>query len=112
VPLLEGRSPGEWRHVALVEHQGHDGDRKDPDMPAPHSGNPPTYAALRLEDALYVEYASGAKEYYDLKEDPFELDNVVARLPAARAQSLYEILHENQTCQGTQACWRAQTRRP
>lgn len=38
--------------------------------------NPPTYQAVRTEDRLYVEYATGEKELYDLSADPYELENL------------------------------------
>jgi arylsulfatase A-like enzyme len=66
VPLLGGRSSG-WRHDFLVEHvEG----RAQPD--------PPTFCALRSERYLYVVYATGEQELYDLRDDPFELRNGVS----------------------------------
>jgi len=34
------------------------------------------YTALRTRHRLYAEYANGARELYDLKTDPFELQNL------------------------------------
>jgi len=36
----------------------------------------PALKALRTEDHLYVEYATGESELYDLEKDPYELHNV------------------------------------
>jgi arylsulfatase A-like enzyme len=35
----------------------------------------PAFKALRTEDHLYVEYATGESELYDLDKDPYELHN-------------------------------------
>ena len=62
VPLLRGAKPSlaSWRQDFLVEFY------------APPKA-PPTnqsYYGLRTQDTLYVEYASGEHELYDLKVDP------------------------------------------
>jgi N-acetylglucosamine-6-sulfatase len=36
----------------------------------------PPYRAVRTQRYLYVEYAAGERELYDLKEDPYELHNL------------------------------------
>jgi N-acetylglucosamine-6-sulfatase len=36
----------------------------------------PGLEALRTEEHLYVEYGTGERELYDLKTDPYQLDNV------------------------------------
>ena len=88
VPLLrDGRAAG-WRSTGLVEHHGPNNAADDPDKQTPASGNPPTYAALRGPDFTYVEYAGGAKEYYDRSTDPDELVNTAGKLPAERADPL------------------------
>ena len=46
-------------------------------VPNMGSGNPPTYEAIRTADFLYVEYATGEREYYDLQSDPLELNNII-----------------------------------
>jgi arylsulfatase A-like enzyme len=35
----------------------------------------PGLQAVRTEDRIYVEYETGESELYDLKKDPYELDN-------------------------------------
>ena len=44
---------------------------------------------MRTPDFLYVEYADGEKEYYDLKTDPYELDNIVDQLNPAELTLLH-----------------------
>ena len=38
------------------------------------SGSPTTYEAMRTDSFLYVEYADGEREFYEVRTDPFELD--------------------------------------
>jgi arylsulfatase A-like enzyme len=68
-PLL--RSPGGvagWRHAFVLEHM--------------EGTNPvPTYCGVRTDDEKYVRYATGEEELYDLRVDPYELQNVVATSP-------------------------------
>ncbi|MGN6609793.1 MAG: sulfatase family protein [Jatrophihabitans sp.] len=86
LPLLTGAHPA-WRAAALVEHQGPVQTPGDPDLQAANQGNPTTYAAIRTHRFLYVRYADGEREYYDLLRDPFELDNLARSLrPSRRAQ--------------------------
>jgi N-acetylglucosamine-6-sulfatase len=91
VPLLraESPSPDDWRQAFLVEAATELGgaeadptvDDGSPELPL--SGDPsperqwghPALEALRTEDGLYVEYESGERELYDLREDPYQLDN-------------------------------------
>lgn len=111
VPLLRGRPPAGWRREILVEHHGRVLDAGDPDLPTAGSGNPPSYEAIRTPDSLYVEYATGEREYYGLRRDPFELDNVVASLPPARLLALHRTLARIERCHGARACSRAERAR-
>jgi arylsulfatase A-like enzyme len=36
----------------------------------------PPYRAVRTRRYLYVEYATGERELYDLRKDPYELHNL------------------------------------
>jgi arylsulfatase A-like enzyme len=108
VALLHGRRPVNWRKEILVEHHGKVLDAGDPDLPTRGAGNPPSYEAIRTRDSLYVEYATGEREYYDLRRDPFELDNLAATLPPARLQRLDRALAVIESCHGARQCWRAQ----
>jgi N-acetylglucosamine-6-sulfatase len=36
----------------------------------------PRLEAIRTEEHLYVEYGTGERELYDLKKDPYQVDNV------------------------------------
>jgi N-acetylglucosamine-6-sulfatase len=65
VPLLRtGKTPPNWRQMALIEHHGPPDDPADPDQEKheKRSGdaNPPNYEALRSDTYLYVEYSNVA----------------------------------------------------
>jgi N-acetylglucosamine-6-sulfatase len=108
VALFGGGGGGDWRDAALVEHHHPIPNATDPDAPVPHGGNPPTYEALRMHGAMYVEYEGGEVGYYDLKRDPEELNNVAKDLPAAKRSQLHNALAANKACKGTESCWAAQ----
>jgi N-acetylglucosamine-6-sulfatase len=108
VPLLHGERVQGWRTVALVEHHGPVRDVRDPDLPAPRSGNPITYEAIRSRTALYVEYANGEREYHDLTSDPDELHNTFDSLASDRKAALHKMLSDAANCHGAKECWAAQ----
>jgi N-acetylglucosamine-6-sulfatase len=99
-----------WRRAALIEHHHSGPEKSDPDLPEPSSGNPPSYEALRSDDALYVEYDDTKNEvgFYDLTADSLELHNIAASMPPATRKRWHDVLHANATCQGAEACWAAQ----
>jgi len=103
-PLLRGEKVDGWRTVALVEHRGPVRNLADPDLPGPRSGNPTTYEAIRMATSLYVEYASGEKEYHDLATDPHELRNTYAALPDDRKAALHATLDAVRNCHDAASC--------
>ncbi len=107
LPLLHGGSGANWRTANLVEHHGPDTRADDPDLPAPGSGNPPSYEALRTDGYTYVEYVDGSREYYDLTRDPLELHNTVGTLSPARLGQLHAALARLANCHNGPACWTA-----
>jgi N-acetylglucosamine-6-sulfatase len=105
VPLLnDPTAPAGWPQGILVEHHGPDGASDDPDYPAHLSGNPDSYEALRLNGELYVEYANGQREFYDLTRDPYELDNTYADLSAATVDALHRELVRVENCHDAPVC--------
>jgi arylsulfatase A-like enzyme len=106
LPLLaDGKASG-WRQANMIEHRHVDPSPTDPDSQQPVEGNPPSYHAMRTRQFLYVEYAGGAKEYYDLSTDPNELDNIVGRLATTRLKQLHKQLTRLENCHGD-GCWKA-----
>ncbi|MFE2448451.1 sulfatase [Streptomyces sp. NPDC059426] len=102
--LMHGRTEDEWRQAVLVEHHHATSKKGDPDAAPKDSGDPPTYAAMRTDDSLYVEYADGEREFYALGSDPDQLTNRAASLSAAQRAALHHTLTALQRCQGAESC--------
>jgi N-acetylglucosamine-6-sulfatase len=84
-PLFGGETPSTWRQSLVIEGFGGTGD----DDADGARGEPvPPFAALRTNDALYVEYDSGERELYNLADDPGELENVVKRADQSTVANL------------------------
>jgi arylsulfatase A-like enzyme len=107
LPLLHRRPGANWRTANLIEHHGPDTRADDPDLPAPGSGNPPSYEALRTDTYTYVEYVDGAREFYDLTTDPHQLRNIAGTLDPARLRQLHAALGRLVNCHNGPACWAA-----
>jgi hypothetical protein len=60
----------------------------------------PPFSGLRGQYFVYVEYATGEVEYYNLANDPYELSNLAALLPAEKLRILREWLDRVRSCQG------------
>lgn len=108
VPLLHGAAPGDWRSAVLVEHHGPVNGPTDPDLPENGSGNPPSYEAVRTANAVYVEYADGEREYYDVAHDADELANTAGELSPAEQARLHTTLAAMEACHDADSCWKAQ----
>jgi arylsulfatase A-like enzyme len=109
---IHGGLPADWRTGVLIEHHGVGNRRNDPDDQPPLGGNPPSYEAIRTADYLYVDYVDGEREYYDLRSDPFELDNRYGSLPRAMRERLHAAARRQAQCSGTASCWAAQRALP
>lgn len=112
VRLLRGDTPRRWPNLALVEQHGplnarDDVPRLDPDFPKAGSGNPPSYAAIRSAGFIYVKYANGEREYYNLRTDPAELHNIAASLSPRRRRHLDRELSALENCSGATQCHHA-----
>jgi arylsulfatase A-like enzyme len=75
VPLLGGSWTGPWRRGVFLEYAG--------------DSHVPGWTAIRTADFLYIEYATGERELYDLtgrigEPDPYELHDRVSD-PAYRS---------------------------
>ena len=64
--LLSATSPDSWRSAFLIEHRRSANE-------GPFARLVHDYDAVRTANHLYVEYATGARELYDLTNDPYEL---------------------------------------
>ena len=56
---------------------------------------------------MYVEYANGEREYYDLDSDPYELTNIYPELSPDRVDALHTRLARMESCHGTASCRQA-----
>lgn len=70
IPLLQGDSPVDWRSSFLMEYYS--------DTVWPRTVNI-GYKGIRSERFKYIQYTelSGMDEFYDLKDDPYELKNQI-----------------------------------
>jgi N-acetylglucosamine-6-sulfatase len=89
-PLLRGEMSS-WRNAGLVEN------RSSPKL------RRPAYAGLITKETSYLEYNSGEKELYDLKVDPYQLQNIYQDADPALKENLARRLGALRTCEET-AC--------
>ncbi len=91
VPLLGAAPPPpeQWRGELLIEHW--------------FGGSPvpvPEYAGVRTRDHTWVEYATGERELYDLRADPFQLESRHGSADPALVQALSARVAALQDCRG------------
>ena len=77
IPLLGGTRPDGWRKSFLIEYYS------DTVFPRVRSMG---YKAVRTLEHKYIHYTDleGMDELYDLRNDPYEMKNIVAE-PASQA---------------------------
>jgi hypothetical protein len=56
------------RSSFLIEH-----------LTEPGQERPPTYCAIRNQNYSYTAYETGEEELYDMRSDPYQLENVADR---------------------------------
>jgi arylsulfatase A-like enzyme len=94
-PLLGG-APTLWRHDFFVQYR------------TKSHRNLPSFEGLRSTEYLYVEYATGEKELYDVREDPYEMHNLARTSAPALLAELSQRLSNLKHCAGA-ACRREST---
>jgi len=57
-----------------------------------------TYRGIRTDRFMYVEYNNGEIEFYDLVTDPYELENLSAKISPEILSSLHVWLGQLETC--------------
>jgi N-acetylglucosamine-6-sulfatase len=94
VPLLKGGVPSEWRTSFLIEY--------NTDTVFPRVVNM-GYRAIRTKRWKYIQYQDleGMDELYDLKLDPYEMQNAIEH--PASAMALKQLQVELKSLQATQA---------
>ncbi len=85
VSLLSANPPSftNWRSAFLVEN---------------YEWEVYEYRAIRTKDHLWVEYTSGERELYDLREDSYELTSLHETAPDGLKEDLSSRLDELRTC--------------
>ncbi len=111
-------SPQQWRQGFLVEDWGSDdqasallqhvalsGHALDPQLLEPpdpdqlqQAGPPADFFAIRTPRYTYVEYSDGELELYDLKQDPYELNNLAATADPGLLAQFSSWLKALKTC--------------
>jgi N-acetylglucosamine-6-sulfatase len=90
-PLLTNKPPQEWRNALLLESA--------------------SWSGVRTKRYAYYEYETGARELYDLQEDPYELKSIHQSADPALLSDLGARLEELKACSG-QRCRTAEDRGP
>lgn len=128
VPLLGSNPPPTdgWRQAFLVQHwaarvtqaaESARGVLEPPDQPtlflaqASQAHAMPEFQAIRTSDYLYVEYATGERELYDLRADPYELESLHATAEPSLITQLSGRLAELKSC-AAQSCRAAEDASP
>jgi arylsulfatase A-like enzyme len=60
----------------------------------------PAFVGLRTPLYAYIEYVTGERELYDLKKDPYQLQNIASEAPSALLQQLATQLAALRQCAG------------
>jgi len=69
------------------------------------------FRAIRTEKFIYIEYENGELEFYDLVNDPYELNNNASALDAKTLTSLHTWLEQLRACKA-EACRTAESTVP
>jgi hypothetical protein len=126
-PLWGVNPPGEWRQCFLIENgivtpqiqtraarrvantppellEPPDADDEQenatPTAVRPAAPGVPAYRGLRMSDYVYIEYVTGEKELYNIRNDPYELQNLAATADAALLAQFAARLKQMTTCAG------------
>lgn len=97
LPVLSASPPGldQWRRLVLIEHYSPAQGRRA------RAAAIPEYHALRAADVSYVEYATGERELYDLRNDPYQLQNIYQAADQGLVSTLRARLSALKRCTGT-----------
>ena len=82
-PVLSSSPPDSWREALLIEHLV--GSK---------------WTGLRTRTHTYIEHEGGDRELYDMREDPYQLENIHDRADGALLNTLEERLRGLKDCAG------------
>jgi len=85
--LSSSQQPAEWRKALVIETGNL--DRDSPVI---------AYRGVRTEKFIYVEYESAELEFYDLINDPYEMENLAGGLSEETLTTLHNWLEELKAC--------------
>ncbi|WP_028997435.1 sulfatase family protein [Azohydromonas australica] len=90
MPLFSGAGPARWRQSLLLESQ-------TPEVNSIYQ----SYVGLRTRSGkTFVRWDYGFNEYYDLRTDPYQLDNRVRTMPAELKSALVTQLRTLENASG------------
>lgn len=115
MPLLTGITPDNWRQAFLLERGLLDeaayapdvfvsagymsGLREPPDSPY-QAKQDRAYRGLRTDGYTFVQYGDGTLELYDLKADPYQLENIAGSASPSLVEKLQIWLDALRHCEG------------
>lgn len=108
LPCLTGKEVP-WRDGLLIEFGYIDEEAVNEALADPETDNllvdvaGGAFRAIRGADYVYVEYANGEIEFYDLVSDPYQLENLAGRLSAEKLAALHTKLDALKYCEA-QTC--------
>jgi arylsulfatase A-like enzyme len=91
VPLFASDPTVDWRQALLIEIGNLDFSKPSPIV----------YRGIRGKDSLYVEYLDNDRkelEYYNLQQDPYEMENKAASLTDMDLDQLHTLLEQLMAC--------------
>jgi arylsulfatase A-like enzyme len=113
LPLAEGEESTDWRKSFLIVgvsggHYAAAGGAEEPGTKYEQHHNPPRFDGIVTRRYRYIEYKSNGKtavELYDIRLDPYEQRNMLARGDHDGLQSkLASMLLSLEGCRGAEAC--------
>lgn len=129
VPLMRDNVPAQWRQEFAIENGVYQATQtRAAATPAPNTSaelleppdqddtesnalpaaqratlGVPAFRGIRTQTLSYVEYITGEKEYYDLKADPYQLQNLAAKMDPKILAQLSARVKELAACKAA-AC--------
>lgn len=106
LPFLQGENV-QWRGGLLIEFGYIDEEAVTEALNDPETDNllvdvvGGAFRGIRGEDYVYVEYANGEIEFYDLINDPYQLENISGKLSQATLDTLHAKLEALKYCSGS-----------
>lgn len=112
---MRGEEPLSWRSAVLLEilpaeegseakardkAKGKEGETGAGGVPKTGVGGSPPFWAVRTETYKYVEYDNGERELYNLRTDPYELENIYEAADSSLVEDLKGRLEALRDCSG------------